>query len=144
MAPDGEEGKLSEALTGVRGEGGGALGEYDAELAGGAPEEADQHGGPPRPEQLAGAGAGSGGHRVGGLVWGGSRLVESQAVDERLHVRAGALLPLHGGGIRDRRSCQGDGVSGGIASLVWPTARVCRPGTPQDGAVWCVRFYVFF
>jgi len=91
-------GKLSESLTRVRGEGGGALGEYDAELAGGAPEEADQHGGPPWPEQLAGAGAGSGGHRLGGLVrgWGGT--VEPQAADERLLLRDGALLPLHGNG----------------------------------------------
>lgn len=39
--------------TGVGGEGGCALGEYDAELAGGAREEADQHRSSPRPEQRA-------------------------------------------------------------------------------------------
>lgn len=39
--------------TRVGGEGGCALSEYDAELASGAPEEADQHRGPSRPEQLA-------------------------------------------------------------------------------------------
>lgn len=78
------------------GQGGGALGEYDAEFAGGAPEEADKHGSPPRAEWLAGAW--SGGHRIGRFVRGGGRAVESQAADERLHVHSGALLPLHGYG----------------------------------------------
>lgn len=79
----------------MSGEGGRALGEEDAELAGGALEEADQHGCPPWPKQLAGGG----GCRYGGItgVRGGRRLVEPQPSDERLDVRAGRL-PLHDGG----------------------------------------------
>lgn len=76
------------------GEGGGALGEEHAELAGGAPEEADKHGSPPRPEQLAAAAAGGGGYRGGGIatgVRGGGRVVEPQPPDERLDIRAGLL-----------------------------------------------------
>jgi hypothetical protein len=129
----------------VRGEGGGALGEYDAELAGGAPEEADQHGGPPRPEQLAGAGAGSGGHRVGGLVRGGSRPVEPQAADERLHLRAGSLLPVHGGGRRDQRICQAAGALVGAASAeglpVWfGLAKTTRCGVSEFLLVTILSF----
>jgi len=45
-----------------------ALGEDDAELACGAPEEAYEHGGPPRPEQLAAAAVGRGGRLWCGVV----------------------------------------------------------------------------
>jgi len=89
-------------VTGVGGEGGRTLGEDDAELAAVAPEEADEHGGPPRPEQLAIAGGGGDGGRGRlGIVGGGGRPVEPQASYERVHFRAGAaVLPRHG---RDRR-----------------------------------------
>ena len=79
------------------GKGGRALGEDDAELATVPTEEADENGGPPRPEQL---GAGGGGRSRFGVVGGGGRPVEPQALDERVHVRGGAgALPRHG---RDR------------------------------------------
>lgn len=74
------------------GEFGGALGEEDTELAGGAAEEADQHGGPPRAEQQLGrrrGRVGRGGRRGG--VRGGARAVEPEALDERLDVGAGCL-----------------------------------------------------
>lgn len=78
--------------SGVSGEGRGALGEDDAELPGGAPEEADQHGGPPRLKQLAGVG----GRRRGWItgIRRGRRIVEPQPLDERLDFR-GRLLPFH-------------------------------------------------
>jgi hypothetical protein len=87
----------------VSGKGGRALGEEDPEIPGSAPKEADQHGRPPRPEQLAGCGDGRGGsHSWGWVVRGGTRPVESQALDERLHVHADAVLHLHGRGSWDR------------------------------------------
>jgi hypothetical protein len=84
--------EASELLTGVGGEGRGALGEEDSELAGSVLEEADQHGGSPRLKQLGGAG----GRRYGGItrVRGGRRLVEPQPLNKLLNVRA--RIPLHG------------------------------------------------
>ena len=98
------------------GEGGRAFGEDDAELAAVAPEEADEHGGPPRPEQLAVAGGGGDGGRVWlGVVGGRGRPVEPQASDERVHFSAGAaVLPCHG---RDRRELVE--VAEGVWSAQW-------------------------
>lgn len=73
------------------GEFGGALGEEDTELAGGAAEEADQHGGPPRAEQQLGRRRGRVGRGGRGGVRGGARAVEPEALDERLDVGAGCL-----------------------------------------------------
>lgn len=87
------------------GEFGGALGEEDTELAGGAAEEADQHGGPPRAEQQLGrrrGRVGRGGRRGG--VRGGARAVEPEALDERLDVGAGCLHGRWDGGSVDMES----------------------------------------
>lgn len=104
------------------GEGGGSLGEDDAELAvaSAAAEEADQHGGPPRPEQLAAA---AGRRGRGAVVRGGRRLVQPEAADERLdalHLRR----PHHGKDERSEKVRMVEGEEGSFPS-VDTTARAC-------------------